>query len=70
MRHLQLWVPLQQLRQWHVNFTLVRQEPGDVMVFVAGAYYQGWTTGAMVSEHAYYGDALCPLHSVGYDSWH
>ncbi len=47
---------------------MVRQEPGDIMEFMPGAYYQGWATGAMVSERAYHGDALSPLRSVGYNS--
>jgi hypothetical protein len=70
VHHQQLWVPLQKLRRWCITFTVVRQEPGDVMVFMPGACYQGWATGAMVSERAYYGDALSPLRSVGYDSCH
>ncbi len=46
----------------------MRQEPGDVMVFMPVAYYQGWATSVMASERAYYGDALSLLRSVDYDS--
>ncbi len=39
VHHLQMWVPLQKLLCWRVTFTVVRQVPGDVMVFMPGAYY-------------------------------
>jgi hypothetical protein len=57
VHHLQLWVPLQKLRRLRVTFTVVYQEPGDVIVFMPGTYYQGWVTGAIVSECAYYSNA-------------
>ncbi len=59
---------MQQLRQQHVDFTIVQLQPGDIIVFVAGAYYQGWTTGDMVAECAYYGNTLSLMCFVGYDS--
>jgi hypothetical protein len=40
VHHLQLSVLLQKLRRWRVTFTVVRQEPGDVMVLIPSAYYQ------------------------------
>ncbi len=41
VHYLQLWVPLPKLQRWRLTFTVVRQEPGDIMVFMPGAYYEG-----------------------------
>ncbi len=66
VRHLSVWVALEALADWDVEYTLVEQRAGECMVTAPGAYHQGWNAGANVAEAINYGDAASAERAQGY----
>ncbi len=66
-RHLGVWVPLERLSTWGIEYTVVQQHPGELVVLMPGVYSEGWTHDEIVSETAYLGDNYSPRRYVSYD---
>ncbi len=66
MRHLGVWVSPGALCGWDVNFELVEQRPGELMVTAPGAYHQGWNAGVNVAEAINFGDGASAQRAAAY----
>jgi hypothetical protein len=66
VRHLGVWVSLGALKSWDIDFEIVRQLPGELMVTAPEAYHQGWSGGANVAEAINYGDGSSARRALAY----
>jgi hypothetical protein len=66
VRHLSVWVSLGALKSWDIDYELVKQQPGELMVTAPEAYHQGWSGGANVAEAINFGDGASPQRSTAY----
>lgn len=66
VRHLSLWVPPALLKNWGVQYTMVEQQPGDLVITAPDSYHQGWNSGWNVAEAVNYGGAKAAEHARGY----
>jgi hypothetical protein len=66
VRHLSVWVSLGALKSWDIDYELVKQQPGELMVTAPEAYHQGWSGGANVAEAINYGDGASARRAATY----
>jgi hypothetical protein len=66
MRHLGVWVSLGALRSWDIDYEIVKQRPGELMVTAPETYHQGWSGGANVAEAINYGDGSSARRAAAY----
>jgi hypothetical protein len=55
VRHLDVRVSLSALGSWVIDYKLVKQQPGELMVMAPETYHQGWSSGANVAGAINYG---------------
>jgi hypothetical protein len=56
VRHMGVWAALGAQRYWEVPYSVHVQHEGELKVLAPGSYWQGWDSGASVSEDMCYAD--------------
>jgi hypothetical protein len=62
---------LELLLDWGIEYSVVEQRPGELMILAPYTYQQGWAAGqeqqVSMIETAMFGDRFSWLHYTGYD---
>ncbi len=71
VEHLQAWLPLELLPNWGIEYSVVEQRLGELMILAPYTYQQGWSAGqeqqVSVMEIAIFGDRISWLRYMGYN---
>jgi hypothetical protein len=66
VRHLGVWVSLGALQSWNIDYLIVKQMPGELMVTAPEAYHQGWSVGAIAAETIHFDDGASERRHATY----
>jgi hypothetical protein len=61
-----VWVGLEALEEWGVDYEVAEQRPGELVITAPGTYHQGWNAGANLNEAINYADDAVVERLAGY----